>query len=90
MAIRTIVDSLNRGETHYVAVPGITPLREAIARFLTELGVDTPIEKIIVGVIPFAVLMILFIVILLIFPQICLYLPSLMKRQQYIHLSRQR
>lgn len=47
-ARRSVVDSLQRGETHYVSVPGITPLREAIASFLTDLGIDTPIERIVV------------------------------------------
>ena len=40
---------------------------------------EVPLEQIVVGMIPFAVLMIVFIGILVTFPQISLYLPGLMK-----------
>jgi len=44
----SVVEALQRKETHYVNVPGITPLREAIAVFLTDLGINTPMEKVLV------------------------------------------
>jgi tripartite ATP-independent transporter DctM subunit len=40
---------------------------------------EVPIGKIIMGVIPFAVVMMLVVVLLIVFPQISLFLPSLMK-----------
>ena len=40
---------------------------------------EVPIEQIILGIIPFALVMIGFIVILIVFPQISLFLPGLMK-----------
>ena len=39
---------------------------------------EVPIEQIILGIIPFAVMMLAFIAILIIFPQISLFLPGLM------------
>jgi tripartite ATP-independent transporter DctM subunit len=40
---------------------------------------EVPIEQIILGVVPFAILMIVFIAVLIIFPQISLFLPGLMR-----------
>lgn len=40
---------------------------------------DVPVEQIILGVVPFAILMLVFIAVLIIFPQISLFLPSLMR-----------
>jgi len=40
---------------------------------------DVPIEQIILGVVPFAIMMMLCLVILLVFPQISLFLPGLMR-----------
>ena len=40
---------------------------------------EVPLEQIVAGIIPFAVLMLVFIAILVTFPQISLYLPGLMK-----------
>ena len=39
---------------------------------------EVPIEQIILGIIPFAIMLIAFIVVLIAFPQICLFLPGLM------------
>ena len=40
---------------------------------------DVPIEQIILGIVPFAMVMIAFIAILVAFPQISLFLPGLMR-----------
>ena len=40
---------------------------------------DVPIEQIVLGILPFALVMIAFIAILIAFPQLSLFLPSLMK-----------
>jgi tripartite ATP-independent transporter DctM subunit len=40
---------------------------------------DVPLEKIIIGIVPFAIMMIVCIAILIAFPQISLFLPNLMK-----------
>ena len=40
---------------------------------------EVPIEQIILGIVPFAILMIAFIAVLIIFPQISLFLPGLMR-----------
>ncbi len=37
-----------RGETHYVQVPGIPALREAVCHFLATLGLDRPAEDIVI------------------------------------------
>lgn len=44
----SVNEALQRKQTHYVNVPGITPLREAIAAFLTDLSIKTPMEQILV------------------------------------------
>ena len=40
---------------------------------------DVPIAEIVIGILPFAGLMMTFVALLILFPQICLYLPGLMK-----------
>ena len=42
------IDALGRKQTHYVGVPGIDPLRDAAAGFLAGLGLDVPVERVIV------------------------------------------
>ncbi|MEM7734337.1 MAG: aminotransferase class I/II-fold pyridoxal phosphate-dependent enzyme [Deinococcota bacterium] len=37
--IASTIEALESGQTHYVDVPGIMPLREAVVSFLTKLGI---------------------------------------------------
>lgn len=47
--VTAAIESIHRGETHYTAVNGILPLREAIQRNESErLGWDIPMENIVV------------------------------------------
>ena len=42
------IDALERKQTHYAGVPGIDPLRQAVAGFMSDLGVQVPVEQVIV------------------------------------------
>lgn len=42
------MDALQQGQTHYVGVLGIEPLRAAVSEFLAGLGVDVPAGRVII------------------------------------------
>ena len=47
-ARQAAANALRDGQTHYVPVPGIPSLRDAVAHFLGSLGVDVPGEQVII------------------------------------------